>query len=185
MFHNGAPLLDGLFGVPKGSVLDDGLSLSTCPLRAVSNAIPSNSVQFPIAGEIADMPLHTLWHSWELTAVECALWSADDQSSAFYLFKLPEAWRPCFVIGKKRTVAIAGVDSRKIWTAVAVIPMGWLSTCAVFQHVSGLGRLASGAARSTDILHTAGSPCPGFCAWNVATSLSMTRAPDSFVKRCG
>ena len=68
IFHNSAPLLDGLFGVPKGFVLDDSFSLSTCPLRAISNAIPSNSVQLPIAGEIADLPLHMWWHSWELEA---------------------------------------------------------------------------------------------------------------------
>ena len=50
--RSGEPILNGFFGVPKGSVTDSGFSLSTCSLRLIVNAIPANSVQLPVLGEI-------------------------------------------------------------------------------------------------------------------------------------
>lgn len=134
--HKGQRLLNGLFAVPKGDLLDAKFCPCNCPQRTIVNAVPSNSVQQQIRGEITDLPLHTLWHSWEVAEHESILWSSEDQSSAFYLFSLPKPWLPYFVIGRKREHHIEKVAADLVWPAIRVIPMGWTSSCGVFQHLA-------------------------------------------------
>ena len=61
---------------------------------------------------------------------EVYLHSGEDEQGAFYLHKLSAAWLPWFVLGKMadaKTLLTLGQDARKVWPAVKVIPMGWLS----------------------------------------------------------
>ena len=45
---------------------------------------------------------------------EMYLVSSEDQTGSFYSYALPQAWLPCFALGKKRTVAIDGVAADKV-----------------------------------------------------------------------
>ena len=50
-------LSSGLFAVPKGDIGAAGFCAETAPQRLIVNAVPSNSIQRPIAGDIATLPL--------------------------------------------------------------------------------------------------------------------------------
>ena len=45
LWHNGDPLTNGLFGVPKGDCSASDFDLKTCVLRPIINIQPSNEVQ--------------------------------------------------------------------------------------------------------------------------------------------
>ena len=134
--RSGEPILNGLFGVPKGAVTDADYSHDSADLRLIVNAIPANSIQEPILGDIADLPLHTLWNQWEVADGESVCWHAEDMTAAFYLFSLPPAWHPYFAIGRRRTEPLPGVAADAVWPCICVVPMGWVSACGVFQHLA-------------------------------------------------
>ena len=61
------------------------------------NSQPSNEIQHVILGDIDMLPLFSQWLQLELLDQQCFLWSADDQASAFNLYRLEDAWLPYLV----------------------------------------------------------------------------------------
>ena len=152
IWHHGEPLLNGVFGVPKGEVGSPGFDPLTCWLRLIIQAMPTNEVQNPLIAEIEDLPLFTLWMLLELLPKEQYLVSSEDQLCSFYLYYLPKEWLPWFVLGKERTAPISGVPESHTWPAVRVPAMGWRSAANLFQHLhSQLARAAALRLPSVDL----------------------------------
>ena len=86
----GNHVLNGLFGVPKSSCIDGGLTV----LRLIMNLVPSNAIMKQIRGNVRNFPHMTGWLSTFVEqGSELRLWQSD-MSNAFYLFKLPDVWGP-------------------------------------------------------------------------------------------
>ena len=102
VWHRGQRLGSRLFGVPKGELSSDGFDPKMATQRLIVNAIPSNELQHTLVGAIKDLPLFTQWIGAELLEDEAILWSAEGQSSSFYLYALPAAWWPYFALPRLR-----------------------------------------------------------------------------------
>ena len=64
------------------------------------------------------------------------IWSSDDIKGAFYLFTLPKCWRPFMTFSKPVRWRALGIDKDGVtYLAVCVVPMGWASAVALFQHL--------------------------------------------------
>ena len=89
--HNSRLLAGGLFGVGKGKDVPGSPGLEA--LRLICNLVPSNMLQVAIRGDVAKLPFFGQWCFVELLRQEILLWSAEDIVCAFYVFRLPRAWR--------------------------------------------------------------------------------------------
>ncbi len=83
-------VLNGLFAVGKGKFLEDGREIQRC----IMNLIPSNSVLCKLEGAVSRLPSICQWMSITLEDDEELVFYLSDMSSAFYLFFLPEQWKP-------------------------------------------------------------------------------------------
>lgn len=117
----GKPVLSGLFGVPKPTMLED----NTPVLRLIMNLVPANSITRQIRGHVKNLPHITSWLSTYVEDGEVLhLWQSD-MSNAFYLFRLPPQWCPylAFIIRDGRDIGLSDEDS-KYCLACTVLPMG-------------------------------------------------------------
>ncbi len=136
--HNGRPLLNGLFGVPKGNIFEDGFDLDSCILRLICNCIPTNELQDVVEGEIRGLPQFSQWALLEMLEREFFLVSGDDQTAAFFLYLLEKAWWPWFVLGREAPEELLtelGLPVNAPWPALCVIAMGWCSATGIVQHL--------------------------------------------------
>ena len=130
----GQPVLNGLFGVPKQTTLDDGSPV----LRLIMNLVPGNAITKQIRGAVRNLPHITAWLSTYIEDGErIQLWQSD-MSNAFYLFKIPTAWAPYLSFNVRRRFESTGSDggSEEMVLACKVLPMGWSSSVGVMQEVS-------------------------------------------------
>ena len=127
----GEPVLNGLFGVPKHSTLDDGRPI----LRLIMNLVPSNSVTRGFTGAIKNLPSITSWMSTVVDhGDEIHVWQSD-MCNAFYLFRLPDSWMYYLAFNVIREGRDVGSEFQgKVAIACRVLPMGWLSS--VMQEMS-------------------------------------------------
>ena len=131
--YRGQRVLNGMFGVPKSSTLADGRSC----LRCIMNLIPSNATMVQLEGCVRDLPGITQYLSISLAEGEAIQMFQSDMVSAFYLFRLPEAWHRflCFNIcfdGR----SIGKCAGTSYYLSCAVLPMGWTSGVSVMQELS-------------------------------------------------
>ena len=82
----GSRILVGAFGVVKSGV---PVPPATRVLRLIINAVPSNSLQRPILGDLEKMPVGGEWLYVCLGENDMILWSSDDISGCFHVFSLP------------------------------------------------------------------------------------------------
>ena len=126
----GERVLNGMFGVPKATSLEDGRSV----LRCIMNLIPSNSTMVQLEGCVRELPGITQYLSLVIGEDETVEMFQSDMVAAFYLFRLPPAWHKylCFnlcVDGGE----IGKTPGRTFYLACAVLPMGWTSAVSVRQ----------------------------------------------------
>ena len=131
--YRGQRVLNGMFGVPKSSTLDDG---RPC-LRCIMNLIPSNATMVQLEGCVRELPGITQYLSVTLAEGETVQMFQSDMVSAFYLFRLPNAWHRflCF------NICFDGEDIGKekgsrYYLSCSVLPMGWTSAVSVTQELS-------------------------------------------------
>ena len=157
---NEGPVVDGfrilvwVFGVVKSGVR---VPLATLVLRLFINAIPSHSLQRPILGDEEKMPVGDEWLYVCLGENEMILWSSDDIFGCFHVFSVPVPWRRWMILSKPIRQPVEGstdsrgvdhgcggnaprdhpsnVRLRRVWLALGVIQMGWLSAVGVVQHL--------------------------------------------------
>ena len=127
------PILNGLFGVGKGTFLESGDEV----LRLIMNLKPSNSVLKQIHGATDDLPSVCQYLSVVLQKSEQLELFQSDMSSAFYLFRLPSSWARflSFNIGF-RGDEIGLASGQQFQLGCQAIPMGWGSAVAIMQEVA-------------------------------------------------
>eukprot|EP00971_Amphidinium_carterae_P030121 592170-Amphidinium_carterae.1 len=87
---NGRMILNGLFGVEKP---DKPLTPEGPALRLIMNFVPINTYLLEALGEVATLPRAGQWAMTVVQDEEVMAMYGEDQSSSFYLYALPPAWR--------------------------------------------------------------------------------------------
>eukprot|EP00971_Amphidinium_carterae_P330859 6464112-Amphidinium_carterae.2 len=134
VFHTrGEPVLNGLFGVTKKGTPPPGVK-QIC--RVILNMIPANAYLRVLNESLGTLSASTSWCSIWMNDEDTLLWSGDDQKGAFYVYKLPKPWLAFTAINA--TVPghqVGRPDLENAYLAFQVIPMGFGSAVAVFQHL--------------------------------------------------
>ena len=182
---NGQKVLNGMFAVPKKGEVPEGVDKIT---RLIMNLVPGNAYQKLLTESLGTLHSAASWTNISIPSGHVLLWSSDDIKGAFYIFRLPKAWRPFMAFEKP----IPGAELGPGWESVesvylcsAVIPMGWINAVPLFQHI--MRRLALcdepiGAGLPSDLEWRRDAPLPLFSssqaqAW-VQTYLDDFDAPQ-------
>lgn len=129
----GTPVLNGLFGVTKHAVLEDGRPV----LRLIMNLTGSNSTQHQLEGGCMGLPNITSWQSLVICPGEEVKIHQSDMSSAFYLFRLPAQWKPYLAFNVlAQGEDIGGQVGVCYALCCSVIPMGCLNSVGIMQEAS-------------------------------------------------
>jgi site-specific DNA-cytosine methylase len=130
---NGVKVLNGLFGVAKPVLLDNGQPV----LGLIMNLTGSNATQLQMEGGCSGLPSITAWQSAVVGSGEEVKLHQSDMCSAFYLFKLPPQWRPYLAFNVLADGSeFGGISGINYALCCSVIPMGWLNSVGVMQEVS-------------------------------------------------
>ena len=129
----------GIFGVEKpGEVvsIDDG----RVKLRLIFSLRPSNALQRMIFGDLDQLPTSAQWSAMQLEEFQILLMSSSDRQCFFYIFSLDECWAKAMTLKGRWprewfAHVPAHIQGTKVRLAVRGVPMGWLSTVGVCQHV--------------------------------------------------
>lgn len=131
--YRGVAVLSGMFGVAKPTLLPDGRP----HLRVIMNLIPANAVMTQLSGMVSELPGITQYLSMVLSEGERVQFCQSDMTSAFYLFKLPSAWRRFLAFNFCVDGSLIHQSpAKKFYLSCSVLPMGWSSAVSVMQEVS-------------------------------------------------
>ncbi|CAK0899899.1 unnamed protein product, partial [Prorocentrum cordatum] len=136
--RDGAPLLNGAFGVPvarDAPVKCSGGWLRPV-LRPITNLIPTNARQECIVGDAPEMPTMRQLNGLVLAESEDLLWGGADSKAFFYVFRAPPPRRPHTVIGPPvppRLLGLKGGGTTRI--CLRVIGTGWISAAGATTHL--------------------------------------------------
>eukprot|EP00438_Fugacium_kawagutii_P004931 Skav200617 [mRNA] locus=scaffold2029:3408:6608:+ [translate_table: standard] len=137
LFHIGSrPLLNGLFSVSKQEFVGP---VELC--RLIMNLKPLNANCKPLEADTCTLPSVTQLGSVYLEDGEVLCTSSGDLRCYFYLFSLPQAWIPYLGFGKPIPPGHGGVplgEGRKKFLASRVLPMGFLNSVGIAQHIHRL-----------------------------------------------
>ena len=134
--ERGEPVLAGSFGVQKKDATVDTPDGPRPTLRLIINLIPSNAAQETFVGDVSDLPTSGQLAALSLLDEEVFLTSMTDRAAFFYVFRLPEVWRPFMTLSKK--VPWDWLEPGRpgeTYLAVTVVGMGWTQAVAVCHHV--------------------------------------------------
>lgn len=130
---SGRPVLNGAGAVPKFKNV--GGVRKKCQ-RFISNLIPSNAFQTRIDGDDKFLPYLGQLTLLEQDADQVWLTDSEDFTSCFNLFRIPAAWHKFMGFAKVVDAsAFGGPAGKDVYAAMAVVPMGWLSSVAVVQAI--------------------------------------------------
>ena len=133
LFHiQGQPLLNGMFGVGKGEFVNGKEAL-----RLIMNLIPLNRNCRGISGDVGTLPQISGMSSFVLEGSEVALLSSEDIRCFFYLSQVPPAWKRFLGFNKlvPEDLVPSSLTGRKCVLAAKVLPMGFLNSVSIAQHV--------------------------------------------------
>lgn len=127
------PLLNGLFGVSKEETSADGHEV----YRLIMNLIPLNNICMPISGDVDTLPSWGSMSPYFLQPGEGLLVSSEDVKCFFYTMRVPEAWFKFLAFNKKVPdhVLPERLRGRPCYLASRVLPMGFLNSVSLAQHV--------------------------------------------------
>ena len=133
LFHwQGQVLLNGLFAVGKNEFIDGKETQ-----RLIMNLTPLNSISQNLSGDVGTLPGLAGFSGFLLEDDQVALLSSEDIKCFFYLFAVPDAWKP--FLGFNREVSEDLVPSRfqgrKCVLVSRVLPMGYANSVAIAQHI--------------------------------------------------
>ena len=128
----GVPLLNGLFAVGKGE-FHEGEEIQ----RLIMNLTPVNSLCQSLKGDVGTLPSLAGFSGFLLEENEVALLSSEDIRCFFYLFSIPDAWKP--YMGFNREVPATMVPEswrgQPCVLVSRVLPMGFLNSVAIAKHI--------------------------------------------------
>eukprot|EP00438_Fugacium_kawagutii_P028380 Skav207224 [mRNA] locus=scaffold1717:49410:52959:+ [translate_table: standard] len=124
---------NGLFGVKKsGKDFPDGRPAQ----RLIMDLRATNAVMRVIAGDISTLAGASAFTNIVLEEGKLITLSGDDLCSSFYLFRLPDAWKPFMAFERKVSWRVLGVDrDGDTHVSACVLPMGFASSVGLMQHV--------------------------------------------------
>ena len=126
-------MLNGLFCVLKKGTPAPGEERVT---RLIMNLTPSNALQYLKQGDLDTLAAASHWAGCQLPVGSALLWSGDDQKGAFYAWCLPPQWRKLMAFKWPVEGKFVGMPEKKeVWLASKVIPMGWINSVSLFQHL--------------------------------------------------
>ena len=126
------PLLNGMFGVTKDE-FKDGVEV----YRLIMNLIPLNTLCQSISGDIQTLPSWSLMNPFFLQPNEQLLISSEDVRCFFYVMAVPQSWWPFLGFNKRvpREVLPEHLMEEEVYLASRVLPMGFLNSVSLAQHV--------------------------------------------------
>ena len=126
-----APLLNGMFGVEKG---ED--HLGTPVYRLIMNLVPLNQLCLGLAADISSLPNWLGMNPFSMQPSEGLVVSSEDVRCFFYTLRLPESWLPYLAFNKPvpEDLVPPGV-TEPCYISSAVLPMGFLNSVGIAQHV--------------------------------------------------
>ena len=135
------PLLNGLFGVTKDEVVD-GVDV----YRLIMNLIPLNGICMALSGDVATLPSWSAMSPYFIQPTESLLVSSEDVRCFFYTMSVPEEWRKYLAFNKAVPDAVLPEDlqGEQVYLASRVLPMGFLNSVSLAQHVHRNLVLSSG-----------------------------------------
>eukprot|EP00438_Fugacium_kawagutii_P023978 Skav204023 [mRNA] locus=scaffold229:88479:92291:+ [translate_table: standard] len=134
VFSTGAgPLLNGLFGVTKDEFSSDGTEI----FRLIMNLIPLSGLCRPMTGDIGTLPSWSLMNPLYLQPTEELLISSEDVRCFFYTLSVPPCWYKYLAFNKlvPNEVLPDALQGRSVYLASRVLPMGFLNSVSLAQHV--------------------------------------------------
>lgn len=136
------PLLNGLFGVTKDEWTEAGVEI----YRLIMNLVPLNSLCRPLSGDVDTLPSWSGMNPYFLQPSQGLLVSSEDVKCFFYVISVPSSWTKYLAFNKMvpDEVLPSHLKSRKVYIASRVLPMGFLNSVSLAQHVHRTLVLGSG-----------------------------------------
>ena len=134
VFHvDDIPLLNGLFGVSKEEFTDQGVEI----FRLIMNLIPLNALCKPLAGDVDTLPSWGTMSPLFLQPSERLVVSSEDVKCFFYTMRVPPCWVKYLAFNKlvPDEVLPVHLQGRRVYIASLVLPMGFLNSVSLAQHV--------------------------------------------------
>lgn len=134
-------LLNGLFGVSKDEV-NDGVET----YRLIMNLIPFNNISQPLSGDIATLPNWGMMSPYFIQPSEQLLISSEDVRCFFYVMSVPPCWYKYLAFNKlvPDSALPPELQGQDCYLAAKVLPMGFLNSVSLAQHVHRNMARASG-----------------------------------------
>lgn len=126
------PLVNGLFGVAKDEMCD-GVEV----YRLIMNLIPLNSICYGIDGDVGTLPSWSMMTPLMLQPTESLVISSEDVRCFFYVMKVPDCWQKYLSFNKLVPDCALPDDLRgqEVYLASRVLPMGFVNSVSLAQHV--------------------------------------------------
>ena len=126
-------LLNGLFGVSKEDWTAEGTEI----YRLIMNLVPLNAICRPMAGDVETLPSWGAMSPFFLQPSENLLVSSEDVKCFFYTMRVPEAWVKFLAFNKAvpDEALPEGLRGQKVYLASRVLPMGFLNSVSLAQHL--------------------------------------------------
>ena len=165
---NGEPLLNGMFGVSKEEV-SDGHEV----FRLIMNLIPLNTICQSLSGDVGTLPSWSGMNPYFLQPSEYLLVTSEDVRCFFYTMSVPECWWKYLAFNKvvPPSVLPDNLKGQEVYLAAKVLPMGFLNSVSIAQHVHRnlvLARSRDEAANPPEIELRKDKPFPvGNSSWRV------------------
>jgi len=134
VFHtDSGPLLNGMFGVRKDEVSDQGHQI----FRLIMNLIPLNGLYKPLSGDVDTLPAWSSMNPFFLQPCEQLLITSEDVKCFFYTMSVPHCWTKFLAFNKEvpDVVLPAEWKGRRIYLASRVLPMGFLNSVSLAQYI--------------------------------------------------
>ena len=128
----GVPLLNGPFGVTKDE-WENGFET----YRLIMNMIPLNLLARPLQGDIDTLPSWALMTPYFIQPGESLLISSEDIRCFFYTMSVPATWYKFLAFNKPVPTCCLPeeLNGQEAYLAARVLPMGFLNSVSLAQHV--------------------------------------------------
>ena len=133
LFHVGSqPLWNGFFSIGKQEYVGN---IESC--RLIMNLKPFNSLCLPMTGDTATLPMISNLGTMFLDHNEVLCISSEDIRCFFYLFRVPQAWWRFMSFGRVAPASVTPAEfgNEEGYLASTVLPMGWINSVALAQHI--------------------------------------------------
>ena len=131
LYHvGGRPLLNGLFGVPKGEE-QGGHPIH----RLIMDLRPANLVCRGIDGDVSTLPTWATMSPLQLMPAEDLVVSSEDVRCFFYIFQVPREWSTFLGFNKPIPRELWPDDDGPYFLASQVLPTGFKNSVSLAQRV--------------------------------------------------